>query len=123
MHVTVHDGQAASAIVQAPGNDLNGHGGSGFDMSAEQGGIEIHSHRVDVMHHQVAKARPIFKHSEQDTIDEKIWNLIPMTDRVQALQREIVSIVGAFTGLFRPIEEGGAAALTNLLRLNVEYLL
>ena len=53
----------------------------------------------------------------------QIWDLIPVTHRMHALEREIVSIVRALTSTSCPFEEGATETFLHFLSLLIEDLL
>ena len=91
--------------------------------SPSKPGVDIRAQRVDVVHHQVPQPRPLRQQARQHAVAQQVRHLVPVTDRMQALQRQIVGVVAAFAGLPRPADQRGVQALAHLLRLLVEQLL
>ena len=115
--------QAAAAVFQAAGDDLEGEARAAPDMPAQQGGINIGSQRVDVVEQQILQLRALRQQPRQDAIPQEIGHFIPMADGVQALERQVVRVVAGLARAAGPIDEGVAQAVAHLLLLLIEDLL
>ena len=92
-------------------------------MEAKQLGTQIRPQRIDIVHQQVPKLRPLLEQRYEDAVPQHIRRLVPMPGRMQALHRNIVGVVAAFSGLPGPADQRGVQAFANLLLLFVEGLL
>src|SRR5438874_1057720 len=75
------------------------------------------------MHKQVAKLRPQLEETLQRSIAQHVWNLVPMSCRMEALRGEIVGVVVAFPRLPGPADERSTQAFSYLLLPLVQSLL
>ena len=91
-------------------------------MAAEQSGIEIGPHGVDVVQQKPPQLRTLSEEPRQHPVAKHVGNLIPVSHRVQALLGDIVGVVVAFARCFRPVDQRRMDAVANLLLLFVQNL-
>ena len=113
-------GEAAAAIVEAARNDLEGEAGVLLDMEAEQGRVEIGAEGVDVMEEEIAELGPLLEELGERAVAEEIGDFEPMTDGMEALEREVIGVIGGLAGGMGPVDESGAEAIADFLLLFVE---
>src|SRR2546423_4973653 len=75
------------------------------------------------MQKQILELRTFPQQSQQNSISEKIGNFIPMPDRMQALQRHVVGVIGSLTSVPGPSNECRSQTFPHLLRLFIQDLL
>ena len=83
----VDAGEAAAAIVDAPGDDLEGETGLVLDMDAEEGGVEVGAEGIDVMEEEIAELWPLLEELGEGAVAEKVGDFEPMADGMKALDR------------------------------------
>ena len=116
-------GEASTAVLEAAGDHFERKGGLRFDVPAEQCGVEIGSQRIDIVQEEVLKLWLSLQQGSQLAIAEQIGEFVPVTGRVEALEREVIGIVRRLAGFLGPAEEGAAEAVAHFLLLEIEYLL
>jgi len=119
----VDAGEATAAVLEAAGDDLEGEICAAGEMVAEECGIDIHADGIDIMKDESLELGSLFEQRGEGAVAEEVRNLIPMADWMEALEWEVVGVVGSFAGCFCPVEEGGAEGFTDFLLLHVEDLL
>jgi hypothetical protein len=121
--LAVDPGEAASAVFEAAVDDFEAEAGTGLQMEAEEGGVEVCAERIDVMKEEELELGALLQQPGQGAVPEEVGDLVPMSDRMQALQGKVVGVVGGLAGRCRPVEEGLAEAVADLLLLFVQALL
>jgi hypothetical protein len=119
----VDAGEAAAAVFEATGDDLEREAGIAFEVGAEEGGVGIGTDGIDVVKHQVPEVGTFAQKSGESSVAKEIGNLEEVPDRMEALEGEIVGIIGGFAGAGGPLDEGVAEAFADFLLLFVEALL
>ena len=71
-------------------------------MPSEQSRVEIGAEGVDIMEHQRAQGRALLQHGREGAVEEEVGDFVPVADRVEALERLVIAVVGAFAGGFGP---------------------
>ena len=94
--------KAAAAIFNAAGHDFDGHGGAGGDVAAEDPRVEVGADGVDVVDHQIAEVWLCVEEVAEDAVAEDVGDFVPVADGMEALEGEVVGVVGAFSALLRP---------------------
>lgn len=75
------------------------------------------------MEEEVLELRALADEGGEFTVAEQVRELVPVAGGVEALEREIVGVVGGFTGFGGPADEGAAETVADLLLLLIEDLL
>ena len=119
----IDPGEAPAAILNAPGDDFKGEAGLFANMEAEQGGVDVRSQGIDIVQEEVFEIRTLAEKLEEHAVPEQIGDFEPMTDRMDALGREVVGVVAPFAAAACPLNESGMKAGADLLLLFIEHLL
>ena len=114
--------QPAAAVLDAPADHLEGERFPRIDVQPEQSGVEVRAERVDVVDQQVLQSRPLGEEIAENAVAEQVRHLVPVADRVEALQRFVVGVVGPLPGGLCPADERGLDTFADLLLLLVEHL-
>src|SRR4051794_15513225 len=75
------------------------------------------------MQQQVFELRMFLQKTLQHAIAKKIRNLVPVANRMQALERDIVGVIASLASVYGPIHERMASAIPYFLLLLIEDLL
>ncbi len=90
---------------------------------SEDGGVEVSSEGVDVMEHEGFELGAFGEEVGEGAIEEEVRDFVVVAHGVEALEGEVVGVVGGLSGGFGPIDEGGAKGVADFLLLFVEDLL
>lgn len=121
--LAVDAGQAAAAIFEATGDDFESEAGVGGAMGGEQGGIGLGAEGIDVVKEEVLEVGMGLEESGEGAVAEEVRDFEEMPDRMEALEGEVVGVIGGFAGLAGPLDEGLAEAVADFFLLFVESLL
>ena len=92
-------------------------------MQTEQCGISVGAERVHIVKEQVLELRTLCQEAQQNSVSQEIRNFVPVSDRMQALSRQIICVIGGFAHAMRPPDQGRMTAFAHLLRLRIQHLL
>jgi len=99
--------EPAAPVFYAACDHLDGHGRPREDMFSQERWVHVHAERVDVVHHQAAELRAVPQQARQDAVLEQVGDLEPVTNRVQALEGNVVRIIGPLARVVGPVDERG----------------
>ena len=119
----IHPSQAAAAILKAPGDHLEVQCPSRGQVHPQQPRVEVGAEGVDVVQHQVFQLRPVGEQFSQHTVAQEVGDFVPVTHRVQAVQRFVGGVVASLAGGLGPADQGGVLAHLHLLLAFVQHLL
>ena len=120
---SIHPGQSSAAVFEAARNHFETKARPTLDMQTEQCGIQIGAQRVDVVKKEIFQMRPLRQQSSQDAIAQNIRDLVPMADRMEALERRVVRIIVRLACTARPMDQRVTQAIAHFLLLFVKHLL
>lgn len=92
----VDAGEAATAVFESAGDDLEGEAGAGVEVVAEEAGVEIGTEGIDVMQHEGLELRAFFEEGGEGAVEEEVGNFEEVADGVEALEGEVVGVVAGF---------------------------
>ena len=119
----VDAGEAAAAVFEPARHDLDAQAGPALDVATEPIRVQIRTQRVDVVQHRVLELGSALEQARKRAVAQQVRDLVPVADRVQALDGDVVAVVAGFAGANGPIDQGGAAVVTHFLLPLFELLL
>ena len=84
-------------------------------MEAENGGVRIHAGGVDIVKEQRPQSGTLANQIPERAIEKEIRDFKPMPDRVQALGREVVAVVGSLANRAGPVHQCGLDTFAHFL--------
>lgn len=119
----VDAGEAAAAVLKAAGDDFEGEAGVGGAVGGEQCGIGLGAEGIDVVEEEVLETGMGLEELGESAVAEEVGDFEEMPDRMQALEGDVVGVIGGFAGVAGPLDEGVAEAVADFFLLFVEALL
>jgi hypothetical protein len=110
-------------ILQPAADDLEGEAGAALEMVAEEDRIRVGAQSVDVAEQELSQLGALPQEAGEHTISEKVRDFIEVTDRMEALEWNVVRVVGGLSFGLSPLYERLTEVLSQLLLPFVEKLL